>query len=140
MKIFKDVLELSKNFICYNGDIFNVKDYRELIEMYLSLDVVMLGRGLIVNLGLIEKIKNDNVIDKYVIKLFYDVICEGYKEIFFGDRNVLFKMKEIWFYMICLFDESDKYVKKIRKIDRVCDYEVIILMLFEEFDIDEIFI
>ncbi|NSB89070.1 tRNA dihydrouridine synthase [Clostridium saccharobutylicum] len=137
MKVFKDALELSKNPVCYNGDIFNVKDYVELTEMYPSLDAVMLGRGLIANPGLIRKIKNDNVIDKYTIKSFHDAVYAGYKEILSGDRNVLFKMKEIWFYMIRLFDESDKYAKKIRKTDRLCEYEVIISMLFEELDIDE---
>lgn len=27
LKIFKDALALSKNPVCYNGDIFTVKDY-----------------------------------------------------------------------------------------------------------------
>lgn len=137
MKAFKDALELSKNPICYNGDIFNVKDYRELTEMYPSLDAVMLGRGLIANPGLIGEIKNNQVIDKQVIRAFHDAVYAGYQEILSGDKNALYRMKELWFYMIHMFADSDKYAKKIRKTNRLSDYEIIISMLFQELDIEE---
>jgi tRNA-dihydrouridine synthase len=137
MVVFKDALALSKNPVCYNGDIFNGADYRELAEMYPSLGAVMLGRGIIGNPALIGEIKNNHVIDKKVIKAFHDVVYVGYQEILSGDRNVLFRMKEIWFYMIHLFSESDKYAKKIRKADRLRDYEAVISRLFQELDIEE---
>ncbi|MDP4143538.1 MAG: tRNA-dihydrouridine synthase family protein [Bacillota bacterium] len=135
--VFRDALALSKNPICYNGDIFNVNDYKELLEMFPSLDAVMLGRGLIGNPALIGQIKNNHAIDKQTIKAFHDSICAGYQQILSGDKNVLFKMKEIWFYMIHLFAESDKYLKKIRKANRLGDYELVISELFQELDIVE---
>jgi len=136
MKVFKDALALSKNPVCYNGDIFNGTDYRELAEMYPSLDAVMLGRGLIANPALIGEIKNNHVIDKQVIKAFHDAVYAGYQEISSGDKNVLFKMKEFWFYMVHLFAESDKYAKKIRKTDRLSDYDAVISRIFQELDIE----
>jgi len=136
MVVFKDALSLSKNPICYNGDIFNVKNYEELIEMYPNLDTVMLGRGLIANPALISEIKNNNIIDKQVMKEFHDAVCAGYQEVLSGDKNVLFKMKELWFYMIHLFAESDKYAKKIRKTDSLNEYKSIILRLFQELEIE----
>ena len=135
--VFKDALALSKNPVCYNGDIFNGPSYRELTEMYPGLDAVMLGRGLIANPGLIGEIKNNHVIDKQVMKAFHDSVYAGYQEILSGDRNVLFKMKEFWFYMIHLFAENDKYAKKIRKTDRLQDYETVIWRMFEELHIAE---
>lgn len=137
MEVFKDALTLSKNPICYNGDIFNESDYRKLTEMYPSLGAVMLGRGLIANPALIGEIKNNHVVDKQVLKAFHDAVYAGYQKILSGDRNVLFKMKEFWFYMIHLFAESDKYAKKIRKTVRLCDYEAVIWRLFQELDIEE---
>lgn len=138
MEVFKDALTLSKNPVCYNGDIFNGTDYSELTEKNPSLGAVMLGRGLIINPALIGEIKNNHAIDidKQVMKAFHDAIYADYQEILSGDRNVLFKMKEFWFYMIHLFAESDKYAKKIRKTDRLCDYESIISRLFQELAID----
>jgi tRNA-dihydrouridine synthase len=137
MDVFKDALALSKNPVCYNGDIFNAKDYRELEEMHPSLGAVMLGRGLIANPALIGEIKNNHAIDKEVIKAFHDAVYVGYQEILSGDRNVLFKMKEFWFYMIHMFANGDKHVKKIRKTDRLNDYEAIISSLFQDLDIEE---
>ncbi|MCY6483958.1 tRNA-dihydrouridine synthase family protein [Clostridium aestuarii] len=137
MEVFKDALALSKNPVCYNGDIFNGSDYRKLAEMYPSLGAVMLGRGLIANPALIGEIKNNHIIDKKVMKAFHDTVYAGYQKILSGDRNVLFKMKEFWFYMIHLFAESDKYAKKIRKTVRLCDYEAVISRLFQELDIEE---
>lgn len=136
MDVFKDALALSKNPICYNGDIFNAKDYKELEEMHPSLGAVMLGRGIIANPALIGEIKNNHTIDKQVIKAFHDAVYVGYQETLSGDRNVLFKMKEVWFYMIHLFSESDKYAKKIRKIEKLHDYEVVISSLFQELDME----
>ena len=137
MQVFKDALSLSKNPVCYNGDIFNVNNYRELTETYPSLSSVMLGRGLIANPALIREIKNNHVIDKQELKAFHDAVYAGYKEILSGDKNALFKMKEFWFYMINLFADSDKYAKKIRKSDRSSDYEAVISRLFQELDIEE---
>ncbi|MCY6372594.1 tRNA dihydrouridine synthase [Clostridium ganghwense] len=137
MEVFKDALALSKNPVCYNGDIFNVSDYRKLVEMYPSLGAVMLGRGLIANPALIGEINNNHVVDKQVMKAFHDTVYAGYQKILSGDRNVLFKMKEFWFYMIHLFAESDKYAKKIRKTVRLRDYDVVISRLFQELDIEE---
>jgi tRNA-dihydrouridine synthase len=132
MEVFKDALAVSKNHICYNGDIFNGKDYKKLAEVYPSVGAVMLGRGLIANPTLIGEMKNNHVIDQQVIKAFHDTVYAGYKEILSGDRNILFKMKEIWFYMIHLFADSEKYAKKIKKTDRLHDYEAVISRMFEE--------
>lgn len=137
MEVFKDGLTMSKNPVCYNGDIFKVTDFRELSETYPMLDSVMLGRGLLANPGLIEEIKNNQIIDRQVMKAFHDEVYVGYQKILSGERNVLFKMKELWFYMIQLFDDSDKYIKKIRKTNGLHDYETIIFMLFNELEIDK---
>ena len=137
MEVFKDALALSKNPVCYNGDIFSAKGYRELTEMYPSLGAVMLGRGLVANPALIGEIKNNYVIDKQILEEFHNEVYRGYQKILSGDRNILFKMKEFWFYMIHLFAESDKYAKKIKKTDRLHDYEAVISMLFQEQDIVE---
>lgn len=136
MVVFKDALSLSQNPVCYNGDIFNVKNYEELIEMYPNLDTVMLGRGIIANPVLISEIKNNNIIDKQVVKEFHDAVCTGYQKVLSGDKNVLFKMKELWFYMIHLFADSDKYAKKIRKTDSLNEYKSIISRLFQELEIE----
>lgn len=149
-KVFKDALALSKNRLCYNGDIFTAEAYKEFCEEFSETEkfnTVMIGRGLLLNPGLIEEIcekevndektVNDEKIvnDKKRLKEFHDRIYMDYKNVISGDVNVLFKMKELWFYMAHSFTNPDKYLKKIKKSTRVCDYETAVRLLFEEQEI-----
>ncbi|MDF2883613.1 MAG: dus1 [Clostridiaceae bacterium] len=137
LKIFKDALILSKNPVCYNGDIFTVKDYKKISTDFHGVETLMIGRGLLANPALISNIKNNTKLDKKLLKDFHDKIYEDYKGILFGDRNVLFKMKELWFYMLPMFSDNAKYAKKIRKSERLYDYDEAVLSLFREQDILE---
>ncbi len=137
LKIFKDALILSKNPVCYNGDIFTVKDYKEFLTDFHSVETLMIGRGLLANPGLISDIENNTKLEKKLLKDFHDKIYGDYKRILFGDRNVLFKMRELWVYMMPMFSDNAKYAKKIRKSERLYDYDEVVLSLFRERDILE---
>jgi tRNA-dihydrouridine synthase len=132
LNIFKEALQLSKNPVCYNGDLFTVEDYKEFAANFPSVDTFMLGRGLITNPGMIDTITKDIKLEKSRLKDFHDKIYDDYKRILYGDRNVLFKMKEIWFYMILMFSDHTKYAKKVRKSERLSDYEEAVSSLFKE--------
>lgn len=132
LKVFKDAFALSKNPIGYNGDIFTTEDYEKFTTDFPEVETIMLGRGLIANPGLISEIKNNKKLEKEVLKDFHNQIYEDYKKILFGERNVLFKMKEIWLYMSPLFSDSTKYVKKIKKAEKLKDYDEAVENLFRE--------
>lgn len=137
MEVFTAALASSRNPVCYNGDIFTFEDYKNLTEKYTNLGAVMLGRGLITNPVLLGQIKGNPIVDKKLLKSFHDEVYKGYRETISEERNVLFKMKEFWFYMINLFADREKYAKKIRKTDSLSDYEAIISRLFQELEVDE---
>ena len=65
------------------------------------------------------------------------MIYGEYQEISSGERNVLFKMKELWFYMANLFEGSEKLMKKIKKSEKLKDYEKVIRVLFETCDLSK---
>ncbi len=132
LKIFKEAMSMSKNPVCYNGDIFTIKDYKEFTDEFPSVGTLMLGRGVLANPGLIIDIKNNIKLEKKLLKEFHDKLYSDYKEILYGDRNVLFKMKGFWFYMISVFSDNEKYVKKIKKAERLYDYDEAISSLFKE--------
>ncbi len=137
LKVFKEALSLSKNPVCYNGDIFKVEDYKEFTEDFSGVQTVMLGRGLLANPGLISHITNNTKLEKKLLKDFHDKVYEDYKKILSGDKNVLFRMKELWFYMIQIFSDNAKYAKRIRKSERLYDYDAAVFGLFAEQDILE---
>lgn len=137
MEIFRDALALSEHTVCYNGDLFKAEDYHLFMQHFSKVNHVMVGRGLIANPALITHITKGQVLDKSQLKMFHDKLYRDYQGIMSGDRNVLFKMKEMWFYMIHMFSNADKYAKKIRKAQKLDDYEKAVLSLFEEQDILE---
>jgi tRNA-dihydrouridine synthase len=137
LKIFKDALSLSKNPVCYNGDIFTGKDYEEFSACFPGVGSLMLGRGLLANPGLVKDIKNNIKIEKNLLKEFHDRLYNDYKKILFGDANVLYTMKGLWFYMISVFSDNEKYVKKIKKSLKLYDYNEAVSSLFREQNILE---
>ena len=132
MEVFKDALVLSKNPVCYNGDIFTVKDYKKFSVDFSIVETVMFGRGLIANPGLIGDIANNTKLDKSLLKAFHDRLYEDYKGVLSGDKNILYKMKELWSYMILLFSDNAKYAKRINKSERLCEYDIAVESLFRE--------
>ncbi|WP_461614702.1 tRNA dihydrouridine synthase [Clostridium sp. Marseille-QA1073] len=135
LEVFKDALSLSINPICYNSDIFTNSDYNRLIKAFPEIKTVMIGRGILANPGLVGEIKNNTNIDKEVLKEFHDEILNKYIELYNEERNTLFRMKELWGYMIYIFSDNKKYAKKIKKAQRVDHYNEAVLSLFREQEI-----
>lgn len=123
----------SKNSLCYNGNIFKVQDYEELLAAFPKTEAVMVGRGAIANPQLISVMQGETAkTDKAQIKAFHDEVCAGYAQSFSGDRNVLFKMKELWFYMGQIFEDSEAHLKKIKKCQSLSQYQLVVDSLFAE--------
>jgi len=137
LEVFKDALELSINPVCYNGDIFTVDDNNKLTKAFPEVKTIMLGRGIIANPGLMNDIKSNTKLDKKVLKDFHDEILDGYTELCDGDRNVLYKMIELWCYMIHIFSDNKKYAKKIKKSQKLSDYNEAVSSLFMDQEIIE---
>ena len=74
---------------------------------------------------------------KETLRKFHQMIYEGYRTIMSGDRNVLFKMKELWTCMIQIFSDNGKYIKRIKKSQRLEEYEAAAAAVFRDLDIME---
>lgn len=118
--------------ICYNGNIFTLRDYdrfcKELGEK--SPAGIMLGRGLLANPALVRELKGGMPLTKGELREFHDDIFECYQSIRFGEKNTLFKMKELWNYWGTIFAGAPKELKKVRKADRYADYVPAVDALF----------
>jgi len=135
LDIYEVAYKESKNSLCYNGDIHSLESYKSFVSRFQNTPSVMLGRGVIHNPGLVDVLDYGNVLTKETLRAFHDMILETYIPISSGDRNVLFKMKELWFYMISLFESPEKLAKQIKKTERLKDYETIINTLFSQCDL-----
>jgi tRNA-dihydrouridine synthase len=132
LKIFGEALTLSKNPVRYNGDIFTKEDYTVFSKDFPGVDTVMLGRGLMINPELAGYISNNTKLEKETLRIFHERLYGDYKKVLSGDRNVLFKMKELWSYMILMFTDNAQYAKRIKKSESLCDFDVAVSSLFRE--------
>ena len=66
------------------------------------------------------------------IRDFYGRLAEDYAAVLSGERDVLFKMKELWSWQGQLFEGSEKYLKKIRKAQKLTEYKSAVAALFAD--------
>ncbi|MEE1086621.1 MAG: tRNA-dihydrouridine synthase family protein [Schaedlerella sp.] len=137
LDMYRKAVNESKNRLCYNGDIFMMESYLNFINDFPETDTIMIGRGLLRNPGLAREICTGQRTDKETLKGFHDRIYEDYQGYLFGEKNVLFKMKEMWCYMAPMFTNFEKYAKKIKKAERLYKYEEAVEALFKEQEIAE---
>lgn len=79
-----------------------------------------------------QQAKTDETAQKERFLAFHDDILRGYMSVMSGDKNTLFKMKELWVYFAESFTNPGKYMKKIRKSERIAEYEAHVAALFRE--------
>ncbi len=133
--VLGEVINQSKNRICYNGDVFTSDAFEQVKEKYPSVDAVMFGRGVIANPALIREVEEQRVLQKWELRLLHDKILEAYEERLSGETHVLYRMKEYWYYMIHSFLHHKYYGKKIKKTQKLCAYKELIKEVFGELEV-----
>ena len=120
--------------LCYNGDIISLDDDGTeygtlgwLTSRLPDVDIVMAGRGILQRPGFLTGDFSSDT-----LRAFHDEILEGYMKIMSGDTNTLYKMKELWTFMIHSFENSERYLKKIRKAGSVSEYKIAVDSIFRE--------
>jgi tRNA-dihydrouridine synthase B len=136
LDIFEQCLNLSKHRVVYNGDIDSLEKLEMLTKRFASVDRWMIGRGLIGNPFLAEKIKfntekpyNEKI---KIIRAFHDQLFTEYSKILSGPSHITNKMKEIWTYMGSFFENGDKIRKRINKTHHRDNYVDIVNKIFHE--------
>ena len=134
MEAYRFACENSRHSLCYNGDLLTVRDYLHFHQQFPDTQKVMLGRGILSNPFLVDTLRSqkENTASKELLRMFHDDICSGYQSIMSGDKNVLYKMKALWIYLGTSFTNPQKYLKKIKKAERLSEYICIVDALFRE--------
>ena len=141
MEAFELAVRESRNPVLYNGDLFRRAEIEAFGQKYPGISAVMLGRGLLTNPALAET-KASCIAEEKAgsvprltverIRAFHADVLEGYRKAIPGDKNVLFKMKELWTYLGEAFEDSAKPMKKIRKAQRMEEYQAEVESLLME--------
>lgn len=128
--VFAYALQNSRAPICYNGDIFTKADFVAFTEKFPTVNCIMIGRGLIANPALARILFGGEMPSSAEIKAFHNELLAEYNSFGYGDKNVLFKMKELWAFLSHIFPDSKKHVKAILKAQTMSDYVGAVNMLF----------
>ena len=125
LEVFHDAIAHSKIPLCYNGDIFTAQDNEKMKCEFPQVDTFMLGRGILMNPALLDVIRMKEHADVCGKKIhdFLEQIKNDYLEAGMGEKNTLFKLKELWAYMGMNCPDAKKALKRIRKSQNMADYD-----------------
>jgi tRNA-dihydrouridine synthase B len=136
LDMFEQCLALSKHRVVYNGDIDSVEKLEMLSKRFGSIERWMIGRGLLANPFLAEKIKfhTEKPYDEKIkiIRAFHDQLFAEYLKILSGPSHITNKMKEIWTYMGGFFENGEKIKKRIWKTHHRDNYVDVVNKVFDE--------
>ncbi len=139
LDVFEEAVKNSVNPVVFNGDLFRIPEFLRFAERFPDAEAVMIGRGLIRNPELAERILSLSRTEKAEadgfdlarFREFHDLLLSEYRERMSGEIPVLYKMKELWFYMMSMFPDSGKIEKKIKKSKRLAEYRAAVDELFQ---------
>lgn len=130
---FKALIQLINKPLVYNGDIFDVEKY----NMVAPFAPIMLGRGLLTNPFLAEQIKHiENQKDKkhrlhdFVVDLYVERLRHAG-----GSPKIIGSMKELWKYMMNIFDDPQNVWRKVKKVNHLDEYETAVETIFNEYNL-----
>lgn len=130
IEIYRDALAMSKNPLVYNGDLFTIRHIGAFQTQFPDEKTVMIGRGLILNPALAQMERKGVQPDFETLFAFHEQLFEAYRKELSGDSNILHRMKELWFYMIHLFDYTENDAKRLKKAATCLEYHAAVMNLF----------
>lgn len=129
---FLELVPLINKPLVYNGDIFTTDRYNTILSSLSSS--IMLGRGLLTNPFLAEEIKSiDNQQDKkqrlhnFVVDLYINRLRHAG-----GSPKIIGSMKELWKYMMNIFDDPQNVWRKVKKVNHLDEYEIAVEDIFNQ--------
>ena len=128
--VLEEAMPLLNMPVCLNGDIRTPQDIEALRQRFPQSGRMMIGRGLLSYPDLIRRYQGGPAATRQEIYEYIRDLCEQYRRVLSGDIPVLFKMKEIWSFLIDSFEDGSRWKKKIHKCQKLTDYERIVEELF----------
>ncbi len=132
LETFGSMLEQSRHPVCYNGDLFTMEDITCFQKRFPTVDMLMIGRGLLRNPALAREAAGGPPLHREELREYLQRLYEAYHNVISGDVNVMYKMKELWTYAGTQFTGADRHLKQIRKARNIEQYEAAVAAVFRE--------
>jgi tRNA-dihydrouridine synthase len=135
LNAFEKCIGMTHHRIVYNGDITDLKSFKDLSTRFKTTDSWMIGRGAIINpfLPAIIKTGKDNVSNQVeTFRRFYEELFDQYQQVISGPGHLLERMKGFWSYFSQAFKDGRKIRKKVHRTLKLQRYLEIVERFFEE--------
>ena len=145
---FARMYEESTHPVCYNGVINTPEDMRRLKELLRDPQLVIriremdpaeekpplrwsVGKEQSQRFRTGDESAKQDAVDRTRLRTFLDLLYENYRAEMADDRQVLFRMKELWSYLKDAFPGQEKEVKKLKKAQNKASYETSLDRMFQ---------
>ncbi|MGN0032677.1 MAG: tRNA dihydrouridine synthase [Candidatus Limimorpha sp.] len=135
---FIELSSLINKPLVYNGDITTTEKFALVADSLPHVSMIMLGRGILANPFLAEQILNidDNQKDmksrlfSFVMDLYFERLKHAG-----GSPKIIGSMKELWKYLMNIFDEPQNVWRKIKKVGSTDEYEEAVSEVFRSYEV-----
>ncbi|MDD3347098.1 tRNA-dihydrouridine synthase family protein [Oscillibacter sp.] len=132
LETFEQSLRNSRNPVCYNGDLRTVAEVRALEERFPDVTAVMIGRGAVADPALARKLRGGPAATREELMAFTEELFQAYQAFYGQADNAAQRMKEVWFYLIHLFEGGERLDKQMRRSRGPAAYVSIRSAIFAE--------
>nr|WP_325195461.1 tRNA-dihydrouridine synthase family protein [uncultured Oscillibacter sp.] len=129
---FAQALTESRNPVCYNGDLRTVAEVEALSQQFPAVEAVMIGRGAVADPALLRKLRSGPAATKEELQAFTQDLYRAYQAFYGQVGTAAQRMREIWFYLIHLFEDADRLNKKLRRFKNPGEYEAVEAAIFRD--------
>ena len=113
---FEEIYRCYRGDLYFNGGITTAAEYEETARRWPGLAGMMMGQGLLANPGLAQQIREGKAVELDRLQGFHDALYDTYCGMFQSRRDAIYHMKELWRYLSRLFEEGERFQKKLRKV------------------------
>lgn len=130
---FALALRESKNPVAYNGDLRTAGEIADFAARFPDAGAVMIGRGAVADPALFRKLKGGAAASREELRDFAAALFDAYTRFYDGQTGLAARrMREVWFYMIHLFDDTRRLNKDMRRFRTAAEYRAAEDAIFRE--------
>lgn len=130
--VFAAALAESRNPVCYNGDLRTLAECRDFEAAFPQAEAVMIGRGAVADPALLRKLRGGPAASREELQSFTAALYREYQAFYGQVGPASQRMKEVWFYLIHLFDGGERYGGRMRRSRGPAEYERIEREIFRD--------
>jgi len=132
MAWFFRAMEVCPFSLCLSGGIAVAGDLERVLGDGPRPAAVMLGRGLVADPALAQKLRGGPGADRETLRQFVEELFQETASALGSPRSTMFRMKELWSYMILLFGDREALWRQLRKSTSLTEYQAAVARIFRD--------